>query len=212
MTHFDPYWPIWPISRGHIDKMLTIWNTNLIILVKMSGQPASYEQWFGRCEYDCSAPLVYISLKSYFLFPSILDSHLECLQDFYHLWVIKFLNLMFSGFPVIKSVGIVQTCPPKSAHFFIFCIFKTRYQAPVIFWNFWILIFWFIGYYWLNTCMQTREINSMRGEMWPQKYRFLIFCRLYWRQKSDMCIFQISNFTVFESYLSEQLIKLWILP
>ena len=94
----------WPTSHGHINKMLTNCNTNLTILVKMSGQPASLEQWFRRCEYDYSAPLVYIWLKSYFLFTSVLD-HLECVQGLYNLWVIKSQTLCFQGSLPLKVLG-----------------------------------------------------------------------------------------------------------
>ena len=102
----------------------------------MSGQLASYEQWFGRCEFDYSAPLVCIWLKSYYFFTSVLDPHL---------WVPNFL---FSGFPAIKTVRIVQTCPPKSVYFITFCICKIRYYSVLIFWNFWILIFLDLDFWW----------------------------------------------------------------
>ena len=60
-----------------------------------------------------------------------------------------------------------------------FCIFKSRYQAPVIFWHFWIFDF-LIHWVQVITCVYAnlRKMPSMWGEMGPKNADFWCFADL----------------------------------
>ena len=53
-----PFCPIWPISVGPIVFIFIEHNTNLHILVKMRGQPTSYDQSFWRYRFGPTYPIL----------------------------------------------------------------------------------------------------------------------------------------------------------